>query len=105
MRYIWTDRRLAGFSAVLVFAALSHPVFAQRGGAPASPGGAGSAGTNTPASPGNGNVGRGGIGNVPGSSIPGSIGSDNNGPYMNRPIFLSGKVMFDDGSQPNTNIR
>src|SRR3954469_14826981 len=77
------------------------PAAAQRGGSGAPTGG----GTPAGSAPGTGNtgsVGRGNPGNIPGNTYP---NSPNNPNTIQRPIFLSGKVMFDDGSQPNMDIR
>jgi tetratricopeptide (TPR) repeat protein len=97
------SRRLA----VLLLAGLgilSENVLAQKGGTQGS-GGAASPGG---ASPGAGSVGR--TPNNPNNpnpySIPQQNPNDNNsGPFANRPIFLSGKVMFDDGGPTNSDIR
>src|SRR5689334_11641393 len=77
------------------------PAGAQRqAGTGASAGGAptgSTPGTGTPT----GSVGRGTPGNIPGN-YP---NNPNNFPTTQRPIFLSGKVMFDDGSQPTMDVR
>ena len=95
------SRRLA----ILLLAGLgilSENVLAQKGGTQGS-GGAASPGA---PSPGAGSVGR--TPNNPNNPNPNSIPqnpNDNNGPFANRPIFLSGKVMFDDGGPTNSDIR
>ncbi|HMJ63113.1 MAG TPA: tetratricopeptide repeat protein [Bryobacteraceae bacterium] len=97
------SRRLA----ILVVAGLGilgENALAQRGGTQGSPGGA------TP--PSAGSPGTGSTGRTPTNpnnpnplSIPQQNPNDNNGPFSNRPIFLSGKVMFDDGGPTNSDIR
>ncbi len=47
-----------------------------------------------------GSIGRGNTGNIPGNNYPNSPSTT-----IQRPIFLSGKVMFDDGSKPTMDIR
>jgi Tfp pilus assembly protein PilF len=85
---------------------LGENALAQQGGAqgaappPAGSPGAGSPGAGspgrTPTNPNNPNP----------YSIPRTNPNDNNnGPFANRPIFLSGKVMFDDGAPTNSDIR
>jgi len=75
------------------------PAAAQRTGPAGSAGGASSAGSST----GNtGSVGRGTPGNIPGNNYPNTTNMPST---IQRPIFLSGKVMFDDGSQPNMDVR
>jgi Tfp pilus assembly protein PilF len=85
---------------------LGENALAQQGGAqgaappPAASPGAGS--------PGGGSPGR--STNSPSNPNPYSIpqtnpNDNNNGPFANRPIFLSGKVMFDDGAPTNSDIR
>src|SRR5436309_956540 len=81
---------------------IALPAAAQRGASGAGGGGASSAGSTTGTGAGTGNIGRGTPGNIPGNNYP---NSPNNIPTVQRPIFLSGKVMFDDGSQPNMDIR
>jgi tetratricopeptide (TPR) repeat protein len=98
------SRRLA----ILLLAGLgilSENVLAQRGGTQGSSGGTASPGA---ASPGGGSVGRPPTSpnNPNPNSIPQQNPNDNsNGPFANRPIFLSGKVMFDDGGPTNSDIR
>jgi len=93
MRSFWTCSRLALIPVVLS-AVAAAPAWAQRtgGGAPTTPSSTGGANSR---------------GNVPNNSIPtiGNNPSTNLPATFNRPIFLSGKVMFDDGSQPNSDIR
>jgi Tfp pilus assembly protein PilF len=101
------DRNSRRF-AILLIAGLgifSEDVLAQRGGAQGSPGGAAppSAG-----SPGAGSAGR--TPNSPTNPNPNPFpqqnpNDNNNGPFANRPIFLSGKVLFDDGGPTNSDIR
>src|SRR3954452_10956626 len=90
--------RVAPVVFTCVLAAL--PAAAQRTGSGAgTAGGASSPGSNT----GNtGSIGRGTPGNIPGNNYPNSTNVPST---MQRPIFLSGKVMFDDGSQPNMDVR
>lgn len=90
--------RLAFSVAVLC---ISVPVaFAQRSSPSPSPG-VGS--TNTPGS--TGNIGSPSRGTTT-SPFPGSTSnSTTTGPWETRPLFLSGRVMFDDGNQPNSQIR
>jgi outer membrane protein assembly factor BamD (BamD/ComL family) len=84
-----------GIALGIVLAAL--PAFGQRSGgtsaaSSAPSGGAGSISSPTRSSvPANNN-------NYPSSNYPSS-------PSLDRPIFLSGKVAFDDGSPPDSNIR
>jgi Tfp pilus assembly protein PilF len=77
------------------------PAVAQQPTGGASAGGAASAGS--PGGAATGSVGRGTPGNIPGNNYP--TNNPNNFPTIQRPIFLSGKVMFDDGSPANMNIR
>ncbi len=107
MRPIWTHRRCLFPSAVLTISLSALPMMAQKGSPGGPPGIGSSAGTaGTAGLPGS----RGTIGSIPGStpgSIPGTSTTSipGNGPLSSRPIFLTGKVMFDDGSQTNSNIR
>src|SRR5882757_2449767 len=97
------SRRLA----ILVVAGLGilgENALAQGGATQGSPGAA------TP--PSAGSPGTGSTGRTPTNpnnpnpySIPQQNPNDNNGPFSNRPIFLSGKVMFDDGGPTNSDIR
>lgn len=47
---------------------------------------------------------RGTAGSIP-TNLPGSIPTNPTTPSQSQPIFLSGKVMFDDGTPPNIDIR
>jgi Tetratricopeptide repeat len=98
-------RRLTTVGAVLCGSMLVCPgLFAQRGGGSAGGGGIG------------GGIGGGtGAGAGRGGSIPTSPGTPTVGrnpttqPYpgtgdMQRPIFLSGRVLFDDGTKPNRDV-
>jgi Tfp pilus assembly protein PilF len=100
MRYLWADRRLIIVPAILFFGIWLPPAYGQAKGA-GSTGGAGapsgSAGRST-GSVGSPTRGVGTFGNTPN-------GSFGNSPTMQRPIPLSGKVMFDDGTPPNHEIR
>lgn len=99
----WTDRLLLFASAFIFFGLQAGPMLAQHGGS-GSPGSAGGTGGSL-GSP--GGVGtRGTTGSLPGMPNTG-VGNttSNTGPFNTRPIFLSGKVMFDDGSPANPNIR
>ncbi len=104
----WTNRLLLFASAAMLFGLQAGPVMGQHGGsgAPAGGGstgagaGAGSAGTVGGAGT------RGTTGSIPGLGTGTTTGNyPTNGPSYGRPIFLSGKVMFDDGSPANPNIR
>src|SRR5262249_4204918 len=102
--------RLNRFHTVFGLAVLvagSIPAFSQQQGqagdgttgATTGPGGAGGAtpGTTTP----------GGRGNIPGNNIPNTLpnrNDQNRFPEMQRPIFLSGKVMLDDGTPPPAEV-
>ncbi len=101
MHDLWTDRRFLLFSAVALFSFTLQPALAQKGaGAPSSsPSPAPAGSPNTPASAGSPTRG------TPGSFPTGTPGSLSTSPSMTRPIFLSGKVMFDDGTPANTDIR
>lgn len=89
-------RLIAGFGFGMLFVAL--PVYSQKGGpvaptpSPNVPGGIGNNGGNNP-----------GIGNTPGTNpnrFPGSTDPNNRFPDQSRPIFISGKVLLDDGTPP-----
>jgi Tfp pilus assembly protein PilF len=97
MRSFWTDRRLVLIPAVALFFG-SQAALAQKGGS----GSSGSTG-----STGAGNTGAPSRGNTPGNVPNPTFGNNpsNTSPTFNRPIFLSGKVMFDDGSPANSDIR
>jgi tetratricopeptide (TPR) repeat protein len=92
MRSFWIRRHLAIVPAV-GFLFVTQPALAQKG--------------STPSSASSPTAGSGSRSNVPTNSIPtiGNTPSNNTPNTLNRPIFLSGKVMFDDGSQPSTDIR
>ncbi len=90
----WTDRRFLTFSAVALLTVAVHPAFAQKGGSSGGSGGGTSAGS--PGAIGSPNRT---LGSIPNSSL----GSSNT--VTQRPIFLSGKVMFDDGTQASPDIR
>src|SRR5436305_9775306 len=83
---------LASFLAAL-------PAAAQRSSSGASTAGAPSTGS-TPGTGTPGTIGRGNTGNIPGNNYPNSPSTT-----IQRPIFLSGKAMFDDGSKPTMDIR
>ena len=95
MGSMWTDRRILRFSAVALLIIFVRPALAQKSG---STGGSGGAGTGSMGSIGTTN--RGTFNSVPNSTLgsPGTLGPS-------RTIFLSGKVMFDDGTQANPDIR
>ncbi|HZS57264.1 MAG TPA: tetratricopeptide repeat protein [Bryobacteraceae bacterium] len=95
MRRFWIDCRLLSAVPAIAVLLVIPPAFAQKGGSPSSSG-AGNAGS--------GSASR---GNVPTNPTPniGNTPSTTTSPSMTRPIFLSGKVMFDDGSQTNPDIR
>lgn len=103
MHIVRADLRFIVVSAVLSFGLSVAPAYPQARTAPTpSPGNTG----NVPGAP--GDTPNRGIGNVPNGNVP-----NNNGPFSNgrntypqqRTIFLSGKVMFDDGTPPNNEIR
>jgi tetratricopeptide (TPR) repeat protein len=94
MRSFWTVRRLVLCSVIVLTSTEFHPAWAQK-----TVGGAGSA---SPSGSSSGSIGLPSGGRSISNPFP---GSNSTGPDATRPIFLSGKVMFDDGSQPNTNIR
>jgi Tfp pilus assembly protein PilF len=91
--HIWTTR-----AAVLLLAA-SPSVWAQK------PAAGGAATTSIPnagtATPNTGTLGT--MGNIPSTGNTSNFPSSPNS--TTRPIFLSGKVMFDDGTPPNINVR
>lgn len=94
MHNFWADRCVFTFSAVALLTVTIHPAFAQKGGAAG-----GSAGSGSGSIGGVGSTTRGTLGSIPNSTLnsPNTVNT--------RPIFLSGKVMFDDGTQPNPDIR
>jgi tetratricopeptide (TPR) repeat protein len=87
------DRCLVIVTAAAFGALVVHPALAQRAAGPAS------APTSSPGSIGNSS--RGTFGSVPNSGTS----TTTTGTYDTRPLFLSGKVMFDDGTSPNSDIR
>lgn len=96
------DRRLLAGLAILTFGLCASPAFPQARTGPASAPGPGTASI-PDASVG---VPSRGTGNVPNGSIPNNnnpLGNDTTFPQ--RSIFLSGKVMFDDGTPTNSEIR
>jgi tetratricopeptide (TPR) repeat protein len=82
------------------FAALISPAYSQRGGA----GGAATPTTGAPSTgPGANTPGRGVPGNNPGNNpnqYPNTTNPNNRFPDQTRPIYLSGKVVLDDGTPP-----
>ncbi len=96
----WTGGRILAVSAVVLLGFAIHPAFAQKGAAPPP---AASSPSNAPTA--NAPTGtRGTPGNIP-NSFPGSVPNNPTTPSMARPIFLAGKVMFDDGTAPSIDIR
>ena len=81
------------FAVILgVFSLLLEPAIGQRGNSGSTP-------------PSGGNTsGRGTVG--PGNTNPNTIGNQPNAPYpgLNQPIFLSGRIMMDDGSEVPRNV-
>ncbi|MBV8072604.1 MAG: tetratricopeptide repeat protein [Acidobacteriaceae bacterium] len=106
----WTSRSFNAWRRVALWVALlfcmQAMMLAQHGGgAPGGGGGGTGAGAGNAGSLGGAGT-RGTTGSIPG--LPGTgVGSTapNTGPPYTRPIFLSGKVVFDDGSPVNANIR
>ncbi len=96
MSTIWSDRRLVTFSAVALLGLAVHPALAQRATTPASPpaGASPTAGSPTSRSP---------TPSIPTNNFPGT--SSTNPMPSNQQYFFSGKVMFDDGTPPNSDIR
>lgn len=99
MRIIRTDRRFLAFSAVASFLITLSPAFGQKGATPGAGAPAGSTGSVGAPSRSTNNP----ISNSP-------FGSINNNRIGNtgvntRTIFLSGKVIFDDGSPSSPDIR
>ena len=74
------------------------PAAGQRTSSGGATGGATSTGSSTGTT---GSIGR-GTGNIPSNTYPNTTNSPST---MQRPVFLSGKIMFDDGSQPNMDVR
>ena len=104
MRTFWADRRFILVSAFLTLAFGLQPAYPQaKGGAPApAPGG------NTGNVPSSGSVGGApsrGIGNIPNGTNSNNGTFDNGINFPQRTIFLSGRVMFDDGTPANNEIR
>ena len=93
-------RRLVFPIAVLC---IGVPVaLAQKGSPSPSPGAGSNAPTNSPGS----NIGGPTRGTTsPTSPFPGANSPSTPSPWETRPLFLSGRVMLDDGSQPNNQIR
>src|SRR5579875_1568964 len=92
MRSNWTNRSFLILLAV-AFLGITASAFAQR--SPSTPGGGATGSSGAPGSP-----TRGTTGTTPGLGTgTGAIGTNP------RTIFLSGKVMLDDGTPPNPNIR
>jgi hypothetical protein len=94
MRSYWTHRSFSVLVAGACLAIATHSIYGQKGAPSAGGTGAGSGGFGSPTR-GTGN------GSVPGLGDTGTNGIGTNG----RPMFLSGKVQMDDGTQPNPNIR
>lgn len=96
MHHLWADRGITAAAAVLLVAGCSGLAFGQvRGGTSGAPGPGGNPGglgtTRTPGSP---------------NSSNGTFGSPDTGLGIpQRTIPLSGRVMFDDGTPPNHEIR
>ncbi|MFL6449527.1 MAG: tetratricopeptide repeat protein [Bryobacteraceae bacterium] len=86
---------------LLVSFLMALPAAAQRG-APSGGSAGGATSTGPTNGAGTGTIGRGTPGNIPGNTYP---NSSNYPSTIQRPIFLSGKVMFDDGTSPNMDIR
>ncbi|MBV8807988.1 MAG: tetratricopeptide repeat protein [Acidobacteriaceae bacterium] len=100
MRHFWADRRLIVIPTVLFLGVSLQPAYGQAKGGGSSPGGGapgGSVGGST-GSIGSPTRGIGTFGNAPNSSM-------GNSPAMQHPIPLSGRVIFDDGTPPNHEIR
>ncbi len=103
MSSTWTGRRLVWISALALLIPAVQPVFAQKGppgagGSRSNPGSvppSSNVPTPNPNNPNNPNVGNPFPNNTP----------TNPSPSMGHTIFLSGKVLFDDGTPPNSGIR
>lgn len=90
--------------AVIAAGLLAFPSFAQKSGGGST--GGGGASTTTGGSTGTSLGGsKGTITNVPNNNNPINNNNTPGGYEQSRPIFLSGNVMFDDGSAPNNEIR
>jgi tetratricopeptide (TPR) repeat protein len=102
MRILWADRRFLLVSALLLSGIGVQPAYSQTRTNPPPPSPGGNSG-NVP-SPGAPSRG---VGNVPNGTIPnnnGTFGNDTTN-FPQRTIFLSGRVLFDDGTPPNNEIR
>jgi len=105
MRILWADRRLILVSALLTFGFGVQPAYCQSK-TPSAPAPGGGNGGNVP-SPGSPGAPSRSVGNVPNGTIPnnnGTFGNDTTN-FPQRTIFLSGRVLFDDGTPPNNEIR
>jgi tetratricopeptide (TPR) repeat protein len=94
MRARWTGPTFLAFAGAAFLMLSVAPLRAQKAPSAGSGGGAGASGNI-----GSGTRGNTGFGSIPGSASSGTLG------VPTRTYFLSGKVMLDDGSPPNTNIR
>ncbi len=107
MRHFWADRRFVAGPALLLLGIWLQPAYGQaKGGGGAPTGGGGAAAGNGSLGGSAGSVGAptrgvGTFGNIPNNGTPGL----SNNPTQQRPVFLSGKVMFDDGTPPSHEIR
>ncbi len=88
----WTGR-----FAILLLVFASLPAFGQK--APTAGGGGGSAPTSTGGSTPVGNP------TLSPNLNPNNTNNPSNDPFASQPIFISGKVMFDDGSPVNKDVR
>jgi tetratricopeptide (TPR) repeat protein len=94
MRHILASRYFQAAPVFAVCVLAVSPAYSQKSGS----GSAGGANAPAASSPNIGSTGRGSYGSIPNTNtIP--------GPAFQRPIFLSGKVLFDDSSPANPNIR
>lgn len=104
MYSVWTVRRAWLPSACAFLSITIAPAFAQKGGSTGgtSGGGATGSGAGSAGVPNGSNTT-----NYPGSTnFPGSTNPSSPGVWQpSRPIFLSGRVLFDDGASPNSDIR
>jgi tetratricopeptide (TPR) repeat protein len=96
--------RLYGFCLASILCLSTGGAFAQKGNTPT---GGGAAGTGTTPGAGTPGTANGTISNPNGrnNNPINNPTLNNDGPFANRPIFLSGRVMFDDGSPVNNEIR
>ncbi|HEY7302552.1 MAG TPA: tetratricopeptide repeat protein [Bryobacteraceae bacterium] len=102
MQTVRADRCLI-FSIVLVFGFSAQLVYSQ-GRPGSSPPPSGNSG-NVPSNPSPGTPSR-SPGNIPNGNVPNNNGTFNSGTtFPQHPIFLSGRVMFDDGTPPNNEVR